>query len=91
MILFSVDLKSRGFSFSLVGASCIFSALWVGIGNGIHKSYEEPTPVCRFSKTSHPSTITDSMTSFGVGSTRSLWGNAWLENMSGFGSHYLLR
>ncbi|KAH9978595.1 hypothetical protein BGW80DRAFT_1279883 [Lactifluus volemus] len=44
MILWSVDLKSRGFSFSLVGASCIFSALWVGNGNGIHKDYEEPTP-----------------------------------------------
>ncbi|KAH9978631.1 hypothetical protein BGW80DRAFT_1280089, partial [Lactifluus volemus] len=44
MILWPVDLKSREFSFSLVGASCIFSVLWVGIGNGIHKNYEEPTP-----------------------------------------------
>ncbi|KAH9978636.1 hypothetical protein BGW80DRAFT_1455405 [Lactifluus volemus] len=42
--LWSVDLQSRGFGFSLVGVICVFSALWVGVGNSIHRNYEEPTP-----------------------------------------------
>jgi hypothetical protein len=43
--LWPVQLQSRIFGFSLVGVSIIFTVLWLGIGNGIHKNYEEPTPV----------------------------------------------
>jgi hypothetical protein len=51
--LWPVQLKSPRFGFSVVGVTCVFTALWVGIGDGIHKNYEEPTPV-RYSQTFTP-------------------------------------
>jgi len=42
--LWRVQLQSRGLAFSLVGLTWVFGALWVGIGNGIHKNYETPVP-----------------------------------------------
>jgi hypothetical protein len=57
--LWPVQLQSRLLGFSLVGVATIFAVLWIGIGNGIHKNYEEPTPV-RYSYTSSRlSIITD--------------------------------
>jgi hypothetical protein len=44
--LFSVGIKARGFAFGLVGFMCVFIALWVGLGDGLNKNYEAPTPVC---------------------------------------------
>ena len=43
--LWRVGLEARGFALCLVGLVTIFVALWVGIGSGIHKHYEAPTPV----------------------------------------------
>ena len=43
--LWRVGLRARGYAGILVGLTWIFSALWVGIGAGIHKDYETPTPV----------------------------------------------
>ena len=43
--LWQVGLRARGVAFGLVCLVCIFDALWVGIGAGIHKNYEAPTPV----------------------------------------------
>jgi hypothetical protein len=48
--LWPVRLQSRMLGFSLVGVATVFTVLWLGIGNGIHKNYEEPTPV-RYSYT----------------------------------------
>jgi len=42
--LWGVGIQARGFTFGLVGLTCVFTALWVGIGNGIHKNYEAPSP-----------------------------------------------
>jgi len=42
--VWQVGIRARGFTFSLVCLACIFIALWVGIGGGIHKNYETPTP-----------------------------------------------
>jgi len=42
--LWQVGLRARGVAFGLVCLVCIFDALWVGIGAGIHKNYEAPTP-----------------------------------------------
>ncbi|KAI0254076.1 hypothetical protein BJV78DRAFT_105369 [Lactifluus subvellereus] len=42
--LWQVQLMGQRFAFGLVGLICVFTALWVGIGNGIHKNYEVPTP-----------------------------------------------
>jgi len=39
-----VELQACGFAFSLGGILCVFTALWVGIGAGIYKNYETPTP-----------------------------------------------
>ena len=43
--LWRVGLEARGFALFLVGLVIIFVALWVGLGSGIHKHYEAPTPV----------------------------------------------
>jgi hypothetical protein len=43
--LWHVGLEARGFAFGLVCLACAFVALWVGIGAGIHRNYETPTPV----------------------------------------------
>ncbi|KAI0254073.1 hypothetical protein BJV78DRAFT_1388661 [Lactifluus subvellereus] len=42
--LWRVGIQARGFAFGLVGLACVFTALWVGLGNGLHKNYEVPTP-----------------------------------------------
>ncbi|KAI0297087.1 hypothetical protein BC826DRAFT_1002129 [Russula brevipes] len=42
--LWRVGLQARGFALGLVCLACIFIALWVGIGAGVHKNYETPTP-----------------------------------------------
>jgi len=46
--LWRVGLEARGFALFLVILVTIFGALWVGIGAGIHKHYETPTPVRYF-------------------------------------------
>ena len=46
--LWRVGLEARGFSLFLVVLVTIFVVLWVGIGSGIHKHYETPTPVRPF-------------------------------------------
>ena len=38
-------MEARSFAFDIVGLVCVFVTLWVGIGSGIHKNYEVPTPV----------------------------------------------
>ena len=38
-------LYARGLALSLVGFAHIYIALWVGIGAGLHKNYDTPTPV----------------------------------------------
>jgi len=42
--LWGIGIKARGFAFSIIGLVCVFIALWVGIGNGINKNYEAPSP-----------------------------------------------
>ncbi len=43
--MWQVGLRARGFALGLVCLACVFITLWVGIGGGIHKNYETPTPV----------------------------------------------
>ena len=43
--LWSVGSKSRYFAFGVVALATLFIALWVGLGIGLHKNYEVPTPV----------------------------------------------
>ena len=43
--LWGVGEEARYFAFSIVALTWLFNALWVSIGNGIHKNYEMPTPV----------------------------------------------
>ena len=43
--LWGVGLHALGFALVMVGLACVFIALWVGIGVGVHKDYEVPTPV----------------------------------------------
>jgi hypothetical protein len=43
--MWNLGTKARGFALGLVVLAFIFSALWVGIGAGINKHYETPTPV----------------------------------------------
>jgi hypothetical protein len=47
--MWNIGTKARGFALGLVVLAFSFSALWVGIGTGIHKRYETPTPVRRSS------------------------------------------
>ncbi|KAH9966227.1 hypothetical protein BGW80DRAFT_1534680 [Lactifluus volemus] len=42
--LWSVGMEARGPAFGLVGLVWVFIALWVGLGNGLNKMYEAPTP-----------------------------------------------
>ncbi|KAH9978828.1 hypothetical protein BGW80DRAFT_1455547 [Lactifluus volemus] len=42
--LWSVGIEARRPAFGLVGLICVFIALWVGLGNGLNKKYETPTP-----------------------------------------------
>jgi hypothetical protein len=72
--LWRVRLQSRGLAFSLVGLTWVFGALWVGIGNGIHKNYETPVPV-RSSNSTFPLPLSY-CTSIGVGLIQSTKGNA---------------
>jgi len=42
--LWRVGIEARGFAFTVVGLTCIFIALWVGIPNAVHRTYEAPSP-----------------------------------------------
>jgi len=42
--LWGIGIEARRFAFKVVGLVWVFAALWVGIGSGIHKDYEVPTP-----------------------------------------------
>ena len=44
--LWHVGLRARGVALCLISLACVFIALCVGLGAGIHKNYETPTPVC---------------------------------------------
>jgi len=84
-----VGSKARGFAASgiiLVGLTWIFSALWVGVGTGIHENYETPsTPVRDFDPSPCPTWATDSdhrLTSF-ARSAPDIQANAWSVNISG--------
>jgi hypothetical protein len=50
--LWGVGREACTLAFGLVGVTCVFIALWVSLGNGLHKDYEAPTPV-RHSQTFH--------------------------------------
>ena len=43
--LWGVGLHALRFAIIMVGLVCVFIALWVGIGVGIHNNYEVPSPV----------------------------------------------
>ena len=43
--LWNVGSRARHFAFGIVALASLFIALWVGIGNGIHKNFATPTPV----------------------------------------------
>ena len=43
--LWDVRLRARHFAFGIVILASLFVALWVDIGNGIHKNLVAPTPV----------------------------------------------
>ena len=45
MALWKVGIRARRFAFGIVALASLFVALWVGLGNGLHKNYETPTPV----------------------------------------------
>ncbi len=45
LALWRVGTEARGFAFGIVALTWLFAGLWVGIGNGIHKDYEQPSPV----------------------------------------------
>jgi len=42
--LWSVGSRARHFAFGIVALATLFVALWVGLGNGLHKHFETPTP-----------------------------------------------
>jgi hypothetical protein len=42
--LWKVGIGARHFAFGIVALATLYVALWVSIGNGIHKHYETPTP-----------------------------------------------
>ena len=46
--LWNVGSHARNFALGVVAVATIFIGLWVGIGNGTHRHYETPTPVCIF-------------------------------------------
>jgi hypothetical protein len=43
--LWKVGIRARYFAFGMVALATLYIALWVIIGNEIHKRYETPTPV----------------------------------------------
>ena len=43
--LWGVGSRARYVAFGVVALAALYIALWVGIGNGIDKHYETPTPV----------------------------------------------
>ena len=45
MAIWSVGSRSRYFAFGIVALATLFIALWVGLGNGLDKNFETPTPV----------------------------------------------
>ena len=45
MALWKVGIRARCFAFGVVALTTLFIALWVGIGNGVYKDFETPTPV----------------------------------------------
>ena len=49
MARWNVGSQARGFAFGIVAVATLFDALWVGLGNGLHKNYITPTPVCNVS------------------------------------------
>ncbi|KAI9442154.1 hypothetical protein H4582DRAFT_2072711 [Lactarius indigo] len=42
--LWNVGIRARHFAFGVVALTSLFIALWVGIGNGLHKDFVTPTP-----------------------------------------------
>jgi hypothetical protein len=42
--VWSVGSQARCFAFGMVGLAILFIALWVGLGNGLDKNFETPTP-----------------------------------------------
>jgi hypothetical protein len=43
--VWNVGSRTRSFAFGIIALATLFVALWVGLGNGLHKNYETPTPV----------------------------------------------
>jgi len=66
--LWRVGLEARGFALCLVVLVTIFVALWAGIGSGINKNYETPTPVRYFNLFSFAPYSHQTPHSIGVGS-----------------------
>ena len=44
MARWNVGRQARSFAFGIVAVATLFDALWVGLGNGLHKNYITPTP-----------------------------------------------
>jgi len=91
--VWQVGLRARGFAIRMVCLACVFIALWAGIGGGVNKNYETPTPV-RNLTLFFPilsSLLTFLWSSIGAGSALSSRENALVVNTSGCGSHYLVR
>ncbi|KAI9463564.1 hypothetical protein BJY52DRAFT_921148 [Lactarius psammicola] len=42
--LWKLGTRARHFAFGIVALASLFIALWVGIGNVVHKNFETPTP-----------------------------------------------
>ncbi|KAH9978625.1 hypothetical protein BGW80DRAFT_1455397 [Lactifluus volemus] len=42
--LWGVGREACMLAFGLVGFTCVFTVLWVSLGNGLHRDYEAPTP-----------------------------------------------
>ncbi|KAI9463567.1 hypothetical protein BJY52DRAFT_921209 [Lactarius psammicola] len=42
--LWNIGTRARHFALGVVGLASLFTALWVGIGNGVHKNFVTPTP-----------------------------------------------
>jgi hypothetical protein len=85
--LWRTGIEARGLAFGLVGLTCTFIALWVGIGNGIHKEYEAPSPVGYFIcylLIPFPY-LWFCLHSTGVGSVLDSLPHAWPESISGCG------
>ena len=91
--MWQLGLRARGFSLGLVCLTCVFITLWAGIGGGIHKNNETPTPVRNLTPFFPVNFLTADITwvSIGVGSALSARENALVANTSGCGSRYLLR